>query len=85
MLNEDSKFRLYPNPLVGQQQFYIESEKDIQVVSLYDAKGVKVPMQFHFITNNKVTIQPFSQLSTGIYYVLCEGKSLRQMQAVMVK
>jgi hypothetical protein len=85
MVDEKSNFSLYPNPIVGQQQFYIESEKDIQVVSLYDAKGVKVPMQFHFITDNKVAILPLSQLSTGIYYVLCECNSIRQMQAVMVK
>jgi hypothetical protein len=42
-------------------------------------------MQFHFITDNKVAILPLSQLSTGIYYVLCECNSIRQMQAVMVK
>ena len=85
LVTENMSVNLYPNPIIGQQQFYVNSDREIQVVSLYDAKGMKIAIQTNFTSNQNATIQPLVTLSTGLYYVLCEGKSSKKMQAVLVK
>jgi|688.fasta_scaffold20998_1 hypothetical protein len=84
IVSQEMGMLLYPNPITGQQTFFVQSDHDIQSIQMFDAKGMKINIETTYLSENKIAIQPLVNMPLGLYYVLCEGKSSRKMERILV-
>jgi hypothetical protein len=62
--SENSNFNVFPNPF--DNQIYLESSENIQLLEMYNSSGKEIPVTIYF-ENNAAKIQPQLTLPTGVY------------------
>ncbi|MBN2727641.1 MAG: T9SS type A sorting domain-containing protein [Bacteroidales bacterium] len=62
--SENSNFNVFPNPF--DNQIYLESSENIQLLEMYNSSGKEIPVTINF-EDNAAKIQPQMTLPTGVY------------------
>ena len=72
--------KMYPNPV--DNMLTINSEDDIQDISIYNVVGIKV---MEMVINNKETVIDLSVLESGMYLIEIQGKNSKSIKTFIKK